>query len=433
MVAEATVDEADFAAVALPRHSPPAAPVLASVPLHPAPPVPIHPAPPAAPAAFDRVGAARNPLLAAASPLLLRIAELQSRTDLPPPELLEGELLVALKRFAETAAAAGCAAPALRAGRFALSATIDDALGGALRRRLSPLADPGGGGPDRFFDRLGALLTDPRHHRHALELFHACLSLGFMGRYRDRSGGGADLDRLRGDLFRVLRRLDPPTDRALSPEAIPAGRRTGRRAFPARAWIAAVLALLLLGYAALAAALSGMAGPVAARLDALAPEAPVDLPRTPLPPATAGPALVARLAEALRPEIRARSLEVLAGTDGALVIRVAAAGMFPVDGDAIGARYRAVLDRVGQALSVEAGMIVIVAHMDDLFARTSRFPTPEALTTARAEAVLRVLESHVHAARLSALGLGGREALTANRDAAGRARNRRIDIRLYPF
>ncbi|NYZ16705.1 flagellar motor protein MotB [Azospirillum sp. RWY-5-1] len=423
MVAEATVDEAEPVRVAAPRRLQPAG----------GPPAP-RPNPATAPAAttgFARVCTARNPLLAAASPLLARIAELQARSDLPPPELLEGELRVALARFVETAAAAGCPAPALRAGRFALAATIDDALGAALHRRLSPPGD--GGGPDRFFDRLGALLTDPRHHRHALELFHACLSLGFMGRYRDRPGGGAELDRLRGELFRVLRRLDPPSGRALSPAPAPPDRRTGRRPLPVRAIAATVLGAALLGYGALAATLSGRAGTVAERLDALAPEAPVELARTPPPPATAGPALVARLAEALRPEIRARSAEVLAGSDGALVIRVPAAGMFPVDGDAVGARYRAVLDRVGQALAVEAGMIVVVAHMDDLFAPTARFPTPDALTAARAASVVRILESHLPAARLSAVGLGRREPLAPGRDAASRGRNRRIDIRLYPF
>lgn len=426
MVAEATVDEAEPARVAAPRRLQPAGG-------SPAP----RPIPATALAAtakpdrggFDRVGAARNPLLAAASPLLARIAELQARSDPPPPELLEGELRVALKRFVETAAAAGCPAPGLRAGRFALAATIDDALGATLHRRLSAP----GGGPDRFFDRLGALLTDPRHHRHALELFHACLALGFMGRYRDRPGGGTELDRLRGELFRVLRRLDPPSGRGLSPDRAPPDRRTGRRPLPVRAIAATLLGTALLGCGALAATLSGRAGTVADRLDALAPEAPVELARTPPPPATAGPALVARLAEALRPEIRARSAEVLAGSDGALVIRVPAAGMFPVDGDTVGARYRAVLDRVGQALAVEAGMIVVVAHMDDLFAPTARFPTPDALTAARAGSVVRILESHLPASRLSAVGLGRREPLAPNRDAASRADNRRIDIRLYPF
>ena len=142
-------------------------------------------------------------------------------------------------------------------------------------------------------------------------------------------------------------------------------------------------------------------------------------------------------------QLNAQSFEVVQDVDEALVMRAARHRLHGVADAMERLRHAAVvdlvenfqeplLDRVGQALAVEAGMIVVVAHMDDLFARTARHPTPEALTAARAGAVVRILESHLPAGRLSSLGLGAREPLVPNRDAASRAENRRIDIRLYP-
>ncbi|MDQ2106593.1 OmpA family protein, partial [Azospirillum isscasi] len=123
---------------------------------------------------------------------------------------------------------------------------------------------------------------------------------------------------------------------------------------------------------------------------------------------------------------------VLAGDDGALVVRIEGAGMFATGSDAIRARYRAVVDRVGQALGPEAGRVVVVAHTDDQTPRGGPLPTPEALTEARAVAVLKILERTLGTDRLTAEGRGEREPLAPNTTPANRGANRRVDVRLYP-
>jgi len=230
-----------------------------------------------------------------------------------------------------------------------------------------------------------------------------------------------------------LRRSRGPVETRLSPALPdrPKGRKPG---FRLPFWVWAPLAPLVLAavwWSALGDLSSRTTGAIS-RLDAVI-RAPAEIVRRGLPAETSGPAMPARVSEALSVEIQSRALTVLAGADGALVIRVAGAGMFTFDGDVVGPRHRAIVDHVALALAGEAGRVVVAGHLDDLFTPTDRFPTPEALTRARAEAVKRLLDPRLGAERVAAVGRGMAEPVALNADAAGRAANRRIDIRLYPF
>jgi type VI secretion system protein ImpK len=198
------------------------------------------------------------------------------------------------------------------------------------------------------------------------------------------------------------------------------------------AWAAMALALTVL-YGQLSASLARQAEPVAARIAALLPDGPIEIARlAPPPPPTAGPALIARITGLLTPEIRSNAVEVLAGEDGALVIRIPAAAMFATGSDLAKARHRAIVDRVGQALAPESGHVMVVAHTDDQTPRAGRFPNAQSLTDARADAVRKLLERRLAPNRLSAEGRADSEPIALNSTPAGRESNRRIDIRLYP-
>ena len=197
-------------------------------------------------------------------------------------------------------------------------------------------------------------------------------------------------------------------------------------------WAAVALGLSGL-YVHLAGTLDRQAEPVAARIEALLPDRPIEIARmVPPPPPTAGPALIARITGQLAPERRIGAVEILAGEDGALVIRIPAAAMFATGGDAVKARHRAIVERVGQTLAAEPGRVLVVAHTDDQTPAAGRLPTAQALTDARAEAVRKLLERSIAPDRLSAEGRGDREPVALNDTPAGRDANRRIDIRLYP-
>lgn len=384
-----------------------------------------------------------NPLLSTAAPLLDLAASLRDRAGHADPEGLRVRTLAELRRFDSTAAAAGLSPEEIRVGRFALAATLDDVVRATpwgarsswLRDGLCNAVDRDAGGPERFFDLLDTMLGDPRLHVRELELFYACLSLGFEGRYRGRPRGAHELAHLRDELYRILRRQRGDRDRTLSPSW--RGRAEPFRplglAVPAwAAWAVVAVGLALL-FGQLHGSLARQAEPVAARLAALLPERPIEIARlAPPPPPAAGPALIARVTSLLVPEIRANAVEVLAGEDGALVIRIPAAAMFATGSEVVKARHRAIVDRVGQALGPEAGHVVVVGHTDDQTPRTGRFPTAQTLTEARAEAVRKLLERYLGPSRLSAEGHGDAEPIALNATAAGREANRRIDVRLYP-
>lgn len=373
---------------------------------------------------------ALNPLLSIAAPVLALAAGLRDGAA----GSARAAAAEALERFdAEAAGLEETADPAdLRAAHIALAATLDD-VARAAGHGGAAVGEPGA--DVRFFDLLDGMLGDPRRHRHTLELYYACLSLGFEGRFRDRPGGAHDLAHLRDELYRILRRARGEVAAELSPAWAGAGGRFRPLGGTLPAWIVwAAVALGLSGlYVHLAGTLDRQAEPVAARIAALLPDRPIEIARlVPPPPPTAGPALIARVTGRLAPEIRTGAVEVLAGEDGALVIRIPAAAMFATSADAVKARHRAIVERVGQTLAAEPGSVVVVAHTDDQTPPSGRLPTAQALTEARAEAVRRLLERSVAPARLTAEGRGDQEPVALNDTPAGRDSNRRVDIRLYP-
>ncbi|WP_448207304.1 type IVB secretion system protein IcmH/DotU [Azospirillum sp. sgz302134] len=397
----------------------------------------------AAPVLPARLRGAVNPLLAAAGPLLDLASRLRERVSVEDAESLRDRILADLRGFEEEAAAAGLPPEEVRVARFALCITLDDVVRATpwgarcrwAREGLIAAVDREAGGPDRFFDLLDTMLSDPRLHRLELELFYACLSLGFEGKFRDKPRGAHDLAHLRDELYRVLRRLRGERERGLSPHWRGVAERFRPLGFVMPPWLAAVGVAALLGglYVELNVSLTERAEPVVARLGALLPDRPIEIVRAaPPPPPNAGPALAARITSLLQPEIRSGAVAVLAGDDGALVIRVEGAGMFPTGSDQIKARYRAVVDRVGQALGPEAGRVVVVGHTDDQTPNSGPLATPQALTEARALAVRKILERTVGPARLSSEGHGDREPVAPNTSPVNRGANRRVDVRLYP-
>lgn len=387
-----------------------------------------------------RIRAAANPLLAAAGPVMAQARRLSEMEEPPAdPAALGFELTRLLAEFEASATAAGLPAGNVQVGRFALAATLDDLLRARPWAGRCPWLRQGlaASGPERFFDLMRAMLKTPPRHRQTLELFYACLSLGFEGRFRERSQGGHELARVRDQLYRVLRRLAEAPERALSPSPPKPAAGSGAYRPPPRAvspaaivfWLAA---LAVLGWFAAAWTLHGRQAALSAKLEGMISEQSVSTARpAPLPP-PAGPELAARVTEMLAPDIRANAVEVLAGADGALVVRLSGGAVFPAGSDAVRAFYRAVIDRVGLALAREQGRVLVVAHTDAWSLATDRFPNARTLTEARAEAVRALLEKRLGGLRLSAEGRGDGEPIDSNDTPAGRAANRRVDIRLYP-
>jgi chemotaxis protein MotB len=91
---------------------------------------------------------------------------------------------------------------------------------------------------------------------------------------------------------------------------------------------------------------------------------------------------------------------------------------------------RAALNAVADVLHDRPVRIRIEGHTDSMPIQTAQFPTNWELSTARATACVRyMLETKkIEPQRLSAAGYGEHHPVASNDTAAGRARNRRVDI-----
>jgi type VI secretion system protein ImpK len=95
--------------------------------------------------------------------------------------------------------------------------------------------------------------------------------------------------------------------------------------------------------------------------------------------------------------------------------------------------YLDVLDRIAAALKAVPGAVVVNGYTDDQAIRTTRFPSNWHLSQERASVVAKLLQEKAGAdGRFSAEGHAAANPVAPNNTAAGRARNRRVEIVLTP-
>ena len=176
--------------------------------VHRAGPAP-EPAPPAAGVDAEPIsGPARallglglNPLVQAASPLLLLTAQLREHASSMDVAGLRRHALEEIRRFEEQARAAGVPNEVVLAARYALCAGLDEAVlstpwGAQSEWAQHPLLvalhrEAWGG--EKFFDMLDRISQDPARHIDLMELQYLVLALGFAGKYQVQERGHEQL------------------------------------------------------------------------------------------------------------------------------------------------------------------------------------------------------------------------------------------------
>src|SRR5690606_13800704 len=88
------------------------------------------------------------------------------------------------------------------------------------------------------------------------------------------------------------------------------------------------------------------------------------------------------------------------------------------------------LERIGEALALLPGPIEVTGHSDNVPIRSVRYPSNWHLSRDRAQSVATLLGEFVDPGRLKSTGKADTEPLAPNDSAAGRARNRRVEITL---
>lgn len=401
-------------------------------------PDPVEPlAPLSMPAPPLSLGQARglNPLEAAAGPLLALLTRLRSTLAHSAPASLRAQLLAYLRQFEERAQASGVAQNDVQLARYVLCSALDEAVlstpwgsaGGWSKQSLLITVHNEAWGGEKIFQLLDHCLRSPRERLHLLELLYLCLSLGFEGRYRVMNDGRSQLDALRERTWAAIRSARGDTERELSPHwrGVTVLRDRLSQCLPP--WVAAVagVAMLMLVLLGLRIPLASDAEGVFNNIHALG-EVKVPLLERPLPP----PTIVERprLAVLLADDIQAGRVAVQESRDRSVVTlrgdEVFASGSAIVNVD-----LQPLMRRIAQALRQVNGQIRITGHSDNRPIASLRFASNWALSQARAAQVRQILSTQTgQPERFTAEGRSDTEPLASNASAAGRARNRRVEI-----
>lgn len=194
-------------------------------------------------------------LVRAAAPLLLIVAQLRTGIERADVAALRRVAVEEIERFEERAEKAGVEAGDIIAARYVLCSVMDEAVlmtpwgshsDWRANSLLSRYHNESWGG-EKVFRLLDRIRTSAERKIQLLVLIHTCLMLGFEGRYRVVKQGREQLEDLRNDVSRLLRRyslIDP--DEPLSPNVPPPPRRRRVPLWLAVAAGVAVLALILL-------------------------------------------------------------------------------------------------------------------------------------------------------------------------------------------
>jgi chemotaxis protein MotB len=139
------------------------------------------------------------------------------------------------------------------------------------------------------------------------------------------------------------------------------------------------------------------------------------------------------LIKRLKNEMASGTVGIAMGTNG-LVISLREAGFFNSGSATPRKGTRVVLDSIGAALAESGMQVRVEGHTDDVPIHDFRFDSNWELSAARAAAIARMLlEIHAIAPQnLSAAGYGQYHPVATNQTAAGRAKNRRVDLVIFP-
>jgi type VI secretion system protein ImpK len=378
------------------------------------------------------LGLSANPLVEAASPLLLLTAQLRSTQTAMDVAGLRRQALEEIGRFEERAARGGVQREIVIAARYALCAGLDEAV----------LSTPWGSqsewtqhsllvtlhremwGGEKFFDMLDRISADPDRHINLLELQYIELALGFTGKYHDQ--GQDKLADLQHRVYRTIQQRRRAPEDQLSPQWRGLDDRRNRLIRYVPWWVmsAALLGVLSATFGMYRLRLEATAEPLEARLATIGADDLAETPPVPSPP-VAGPTLK----QLLKPEEDAGRMQVVE-TGTRTVVTLVGGDLFRSGSAAVNPVYQEAIERIADALNRIPGRVQIIGHTDDQRIQSLTFHNNTELSRERAVTVANALKARIdNPARLSAIGLGDSKPLYLPQSTPeNRARNRRVEI-----
>ncbi|WP_239950075.1 type IVB secretion system protein IcmH/DotU [Dyella terrae] len=385
------------------------------------------------------LGGGMNPLVQAASPLLLLGVQLRHSAAPPNATHLREQAVVQVHKFEHRAKEAGISAQTMTAARYVLCTMLDEAVlsapwgdqSGWSQKTLLVTFHGESYGGEKFFQILERLCNDFTTHIDLIELMYACLALGFAGRYQVEAGGRAKLADLQESLYRQIKAKRPPPADELAPHwrGIEDRRNPLMRYVPLWVVRVAAAAVLVGAFVYFHVRLNAVSAPLSAQAARIGLSSAV-------PPAdTARPVAAHKtLKELLAAEIQAGQLGVDEQSDGKELLRLNAATMFSSGGVDVDSSQLPLLRKIAEALNQVPGRAIVVGHTDDQPVRSLKFKDNYELSAARAKAVSTILaQSLDNPARLESSGAGDSQPIARPPELpANRTRNRRVEILYLP-
>jgi type VI secretion system protein ImpK len=397
---------------------------------------------PAAPAPYveaisdsarERLGTGLNPLVQAATPVLVLAGQARGTLSVPDVAGLRRHALDAIRRFEERARAAGVSSEIVLVARYALCAALDEAVlstpWGAqsewAQQTLLVVLHREAWGGEKFFEMLDRITQDPARHIDLMELQYLCLAFGFAGKYQVSQRGSAQLAEVQHDLYRKIREHrggTPPAELALKWRGLEDRRNPLIRYVPWWVVGAATLGILALAFVFYYSRLGSAASPVHADLAAVGLE---DF-TGPVPGVSAsGPTLKQLLAaDESRGELSVEE------DGGRTRVTMLTPTLFASGSATVNPAHTTMMRRLAEALDQVPGRVLVVGHTDDQPLRSFQYKDNFELSRERAVSVVRMLQPVLgNPSRVEYTGVGSSQPrYRPESDPANRARNRRVEI-----
>ncbi len=384
---------------------------------------------PLTPEVRSRLGIGLNPLVRAASPLLLLAGQLRGALSAMDVADLRRQALVEMRTFESEARALGVPNETVIAARYVLCAALDEAVLGtpwgaqsewAQHPLLVALHREAWGG-EKFFEMVDRISSDPDHHIDLMELQYLVLAFGFKGKYHLDGRGHEKLAEVQHDLYRKIRthRGTPPSELSLKWRGLEDRRHRLIRYLPWWVVAAAGLAVLVVAFMVYQTRLARAAEPLHIALAGIGYQDPPPRPKPPGP----------TLKQLLKDEEASGVLKVTE-RGATSIVTLPAGDLFASGRTALNPTHEGTILRVAWALNQLPGRVRIEGHTDDQPLRSLRYRDNFELSRERALSVVRVLQRTIdNPARLNAIGRGSSQPeYTPASEPANRARNRRVEI-----
>ncbi|MGL4238480.1 type IVB secretion system protein IcmH/DotU [Tabrizicola sp.] len=396
-----------------------------------------------------------NPLIVAFSSLLELAPELEQA--MPPGNAEALRLRLQESLIDARDASIGMGVPMTRANQAAwfVAALLDDIAlntpwGGHSSWPRQPLVVGLSGEVDagtKFFERLEELLRYPNRDPEILELGFHCLNLGFRGKHRveGRTGDSALLA-LRSAIARAIRNPEAETAE-LSPhwQGVTAPDEKPRFAIPLWTIALAAVAVITATYIGLGMQLSSKATQLYALARLLPPPERAEIFRpirsnaeAPAPDVVLEPVIL-ELVPACTAKAPADTASALSGRDEVglafLTLRGSNPEVFRSAKADINKVYGPLVDAVAECIKENidfVGKVTVVGHTDSVPVQASNpFASNQGLSEARAKTIADLLiAAGVPPDLIAAEGRADSEPVGDNGTKAGRAENRRIEIKI---